>query len=310
MIPGIGIVSFNGKKPGLDGKYMIVGHSNIGVYLSSDYGLTWTQTNAPTGIDYRGLAISQDGKYCWAATRTNYLGGYLYRSDDYGVTWTEWTDLGYRPWTDIKISRDGKHVICCAHPSYVIHSFNFGIDSWGFQHSSQYYNSVAVSADGMHLMAAYGTNVWKSINSGSTWSNTWGNTESMTGLCMSDDAVYRIICPTSGTGFIFSKNTAASWGWRLFSSPNHSAISGDGKYCLVGGGGALLSSDYMSNWVNNSVNNYGTGPFAMSYSGKYVLTANDYGIRLSSNYGSTYIQVSTLNCGYGGAAVAVSRFKD
>jgi hypothetical protein len=70
------------------GQYQLAGADSNGVYLSTDFGNTWTQTSLPTsGVFWESqLGVSGDGKYM-VADPSAYSA--LYVSSDYGVTWTQ-----------------------------------------------------------------------------------------------------------------------------------------------------------------------------------------------------------------------------
>jgi photosystem II stability/assembly factor-like uncharacterized protein len=88
---------------GGDGRYQaaaVYQNSDRGIYISSDYGQTWTQKLQPT-FDlerYGTVAISSDGKYI--AVGRNGLSVLL--SEDFGETW-RLTATSSAGWEDISI---------------------------------------------------------------------------------------------------------------------------------------------------------------------------------------------------------------
>lgn len=94
-----------------DGKYIIYGSNANSVYLSSNYGTSFSTTSLTSG-SYYGLAISANGKYM--AVGVN--GGYIFVSKDYGSTWSQvGSSLN---WQSIGISSNGKFIAATANGSY------------------------------------------------------------------------------------------------------------------------------------------------------------------------------------------------
>jgi len=67
----------------LDGKYQTAVTYNGYIYVSDDYGDTWTQKDSERS--WRVVSLSSTGQYQTATT----YNGYIYVSDDYGDTWTQ-----------------------------------------------------------------------------------------------------------------------------------------------------------------------------------------------------------------------------
>ena len=82
MIPGIGFCGFV-KKTSISGKYQTAVDDGSYIYVSSDYGETWTQKGIAAG--WSGVAMNGTGQYQTATVS----GGYIYVSSDYGNTWTQ-----------------------------------------------------------------------------------------------------------------------------------------------------------------------------------------------------------------------------
>jgi len=101
-----------------DGKYILVVSSNkyqgndTKIFVSNNYGASFTTVTMPTNQSWRFSAMSLDGKYMIAGgghPNTGY--GKTYKSIDYGVTWElipEMSDLGI--WNHASMSKSGKYV--------------------------------------------------------------------------------------------------------------------------------------------------------------------------------------------------------
>ena len=77
-----GIVSDN------TGKYLTAVTDESGIYTSSDYGVNWIQSSAPTKFEWRGITSDSTGGYLAAVVGN---GGGIYTSSDYGVHWVQTT---------------------------------------------------------------------------------------------------------------------------------------------------------------------------------------------------------------------------
>jgi hypothetical protein len=87
--------AINGQWGGISmsssGQYMVsaTGQNNGYIYYSSNYGLTWLQSNNSPYINWWDCAMDQTGQYCVAAPQ----GSYLYFSSSYGVYWQQFTSF-------------------------------------------------------------------------------------------------------------------------------------------------------------------------------------------------------------------------
>ena len=67
------------------GQVMYATAYEVGVYVSTDYGSTWTHTTAPYLKNWTCVYTSQDGSHVAASADI----GHIYTSDDTGTTWTK-----------------------------------------------------------------------------------------------------------------------------------------------------------------------------------------------------------------------------
>jgi hypothetical protein len=74
------------------GQYQVIGYSTSGtkykLFLSSDYGATWTVANNSPVINWTKVSISSTGQYLSATGLTSTPNSYLYTSSDFGNQWT------------------------------------------------------------------------------------------------------------------------------------------------------------------------------------------------------------------------------
>jgi hypothetical protein len=130
-----------------DGKYILVVSSNeyqgndTKIFVSNDYGATFTTITTETNQSWRTSAMSLDGKYMIAGGGHQSTGyGTVYNSTDYGVTWNiipEMSSLSL--WTHVNISKSGKY-------SYVTNLTSSS--EGGVYHSKDYMSSWTHQFDG------------------------------------------------------------------------------------------------------------------------------------------------------------------
>jgi len=88
------------------GQYQSVCTGNSGIYWSSDYGQTWTQSNVTSG-GYSSIAMSSSGQYQVAAIWS----GLIWYSTNYGVTWTSVAGTTQNWYSNISISANGQYIL-------------------------------------------------------------------------------------------------------------------------------------------------------------------------------------------------------
>jgi hypothetical protein len=71
------------------------------IYISSNYGVTWTQT--ATSQQWKAVAVSASGQYQTAVINN----GFLYISTNYGVTWT--STATSQAWRGVAVSASGQY---------------------------------------------------------------------------------------------------------------------------------------------------------------------------------------------------------
>ena len=143
---------------------------NGGVWISSNAGVTWTQTSASTTAEYTSIASSSDGtKLIAGATHTG-----VYISHDGGTTWTLNSDsdiLGDDGYVGVASNADGRVLVLTSLGNYLYLSTDYG-STWIKETSLgvAYWQGVAVSADGSKIAASiYGGSSFLSTNSGASF---------------------------------------------------------------------------------------------------------------------------------------------
>jgi photosystem II stability/assembly factor-like uncharacterized protein len=142
-----------------DGK-RIAATSSDALSTSSDGGISWTLSSDPVTEDWRAIASSEDGMMLAGGGEDEYI----YTSTDGGLSWTVREASGLRWWSSIAMSSDGKKLVASvgfeannfeSRSGYVYFSPDGG-STWNALTTlgSNYWASVAISADGSDIAAA------------------------------------------------------------------------------------------------------------------------------------------------------------
>jgi photosystem II stability/assembly factor-like uncharacterized protein len=113
--------SWKGLAMSADGQYITVNSYNGKMFVSSDFGGTWTEAKLSDGTNtgaksFTSCAMSANGKFQTAVVES----GYLYRSDDYGATFSVPTGMtSTESWKWVRMSRDGKYQLATVMVQYV-----------------------------------------------------------------------------------------------------------------------------------------------------------------------------------------------
>lgn len=267
--------------------------STNAVHRSLDAGATWTQVHTVAGANRIALGVSPaNGNYVYAVAGPNVGTGSfrgLYRSANSGATWSTMSTtpniLGY--------SQTGNDA---------------SSQSW-------YDLAIAVSPTNINEIHVGGINMWKSVNGGSTWSNTSYWREDLAGAgnythadihevvyngstlyCGSDGGVYR---STDGANnwTDLSSGLAITEFYRFGGTPQNSNL-------FVGG-----AQDNGSNIVEAPIPDlvmehiYGADGMeaAIDYTNQNTMyfTTQGGGLRRSTNGGNTSTSIKPTNLGSG-----------
>lgn len=286
-----------------DGTNLMIGESDGRLYISSNYGITWTEVQPAGDVDgvWEASASDSDGSVLLAASQ----GGYAYISTDSGATWAETQPVGghvKRQWYCAESDSDGTNLIIGAldsdapdQPGRLYISSNTGT-SWTevtpAGAADKDWTAVASDSDGSVLLAAEALGrLYLSTNSGSTWAEVQpaGDVNRLwTDIaCDSDGSVIVAAC---STGLYISTNSGSTWAKKQPASVDEAwqscACDSDGSAIWAGSlsanGGRLYVSynsgstwserqplgDTDSNW--NRVKCNTTGSKAVAVSSNYI----------------------------------------
>ena len=183
---------------------------------SLSVGTFTTLSGAPSG-GWFSVATSSDGQSVYATNGT-----LLYRSSDAGATWSDIGPAGLANGTDVSIvatSADGNRVVAAGSGAGVYVSSDHG-QTWSGPvaglPTTNFWSSVAVSADGSHLLATSAndgdTHVYVSVDGGGTWAAAPGVTapNGWIGVAASADGSHLVAAARVGQIWA-STNGGTSW---------------------------------------------------------------------------------------------------
>jgi len=229
------------------GQYQTAVVDNGKIYISSDYGITWTEKY--NNSFYKSVAMSTSGQY------QTVVGFYSYvtTSNDYGNTWTN-RNL-YLNGTDLTLFLE------C--------------------------NSISMSSSGnLQYITTRNGKTWKSYTYGQTWEIFgWTTVEKPDVAAMSSSGDYITTVTYGGTIYVsgpnFSGDKESIRNWISV------CMSSSGQYqtAIAYGDQIYISSDYGYNWTATE-SNRNWSSVCMSSSGDYqIAVASSDKIYISSDYG-------------------------
>ena len=173
-----------------------------GIYASTDYGNSWSQTSA-NGSSWNAIACSADGSKVYAVANATIL-----ISTNAGSSWSSTAASGNC--SAVACSADGTKIVVAVKPGPIYLSTNSGA-SWNTSYSTALnWIALAASSDGSTFAGAVTNgNIYVSANGGSSWSAT-GSALNWTALAISDDGL-KLAASASGSGIYVSSNAGSSW---------------------------------------------------------------------------------------------------
>ena len=157
------------------GQYMTAVVNAGFIYTSIDYGNTWTQK--AVSLAWTGVAVSASGMYQTA------VGGNIYTSSDYGNTWTACSALYALAWTAVAVSATGQFQTAVIYVAGVVSTNCIYISSdygktWTVELASiaPHFHYVVMSASGKYQAATGGlVSNTNTILISSDYGNTWNS---------------------------------------------------------------------------------------------------------------------------------------
>jgi hypothetical protein len=243
-----------------DGQYMIACVNNEYLYISSDYGISWTTKLNDALRNWTCVTVNSSGNYMVATSSgtnlTSTTTGYIFISSDYGNNWT------YADWQSISCNVEGTNVIAAVKNSYLYRSTDSGqtwnplqsagLNNWSVvSHSQQKYDNVNY----IICAAIYNGFIYISYDSGISW-NAKNSVRYWINIKLSENGQYIIAAESNGYLY-YSKDMGSNWteitvnGIQKWTGLD---ISNDGSiiYATVYGDKIYSSIDFGENWTNHN----------------------------------------------------------
>jgi len=292
------------------GQYGIVASVTGNVYITNNYGVTWTRnTTVNTTSGYRSTAMSSSGQYVLLAAD----GGNLRRSDNYGVSFTTTGPSGNNLWLGAAISSAGQYGLAMIFGGGLYTSNNYGV-TWTLNTSAptsvNWHEVPSLSSTGQYGLAPRsGGALYTSSDYSTTWTQrtTAPTNAGWIGTALSSSGQYALAAVDGGSIWR-SVNYGVSWtavytvgGLRCV------AFSSSGQYAIASsynGGRLHTSMNYGATWsINTSIPTGNYDGLALSSSGQYVLAAgftsgSIYTAKISSSVlssGKNYVVDDLIN---------------
>jgi len=286
------------------GQYQTAVSQGAGVYISSDYGVSWniaTVTNDANanGRTWYASSVSSSGQYQNAITTSDgtYNSaaqgyGYIYTSSNYGLTWNKNSSAPTKNWYSISISATGQYQTAIVY-------YN---DTTAFNNVNVSINSVPTSSDyGIYISKDYG--------------NSWNPCSSV-----SNNSIF----VTNPAWYAISISATGQYQSAVIGNPTNTNYATNGSFTITYGKnykncGIYISGDYGNSWrlataqcgttgttTDKTFYKNGTPSLtcvAISASGQYqtalggLLNTSGFstGIYISNNYGQTWKAVADPN---------------
>ena len=267
--------NYNSIATSSSGKYCSTTVQGGVIYNTTDYGITWTQSNNAPNANWKKIAISANGQYQSACIQN----GSIMHSSDYGVNWLTSNAVAVN-WSDITISASGKYQSACVNVGNISYSNDFGVTWTQSNAPSDTWSAISMSSKGNLQTAVSLQHIYRSTDYGVTWSVSSGDIiTNATSMIMSSDGNRQTITGTNGV--YFSDTSGNNWTTSVDMTNitmNCITSSATSEHQSIGtdASGVFMSSDYGKTWkVSNSVSSYWVD-IAMSSTGQhtYVISSN------------------------------------
>ena len=278
------------------GQYQNVAEASGNVYVSKDYGATWSFSvnigiGDPVSNTNNSISIgsSETGLY-----QTVSNGICIFVSNDFGSTWNKTFNLGNTN-VYVSVSLSGKYqvVLSCGDSFYTSNDYG---QTWNRYNDteSDIYNSIQTFPDGgvsMSFTGQYQTiaseNIFVSNDYGQTWTSVFDafSNYDWQSVSISSDGLYQTAVEYTGNIFV-SSDYGVTWNPvtdDIVSNKQWTAVSisanGNFQTAIEFGGTVYLSSDYGVTWkqsTDQKLQNKDWVALAISANGQYQ-TIVEYG---------------------------------
>eukprot|EP01032_Pedospumella_encystans_P009801 gene9801-11509_t len=150
------------------GQYVVAAATDYGgIFVSSNFGKTWNETNAPTNY-WSSVSSDKSGVYLTAVIN----GGKIYTSNNSGLNWYP-SNSPSLSWYSVASDATGQFLVAVAGytPAGIYNSMDYGLNWYASSTENYYFYCVASDSSGRYLAA--GTEVFNGIlvtdNTGTTY---------------------------------------------------------------------------------------------------------------------------------------------
>ncbi len=290
-----------------------------GVTLSSR-AQSWMLTSANTNYDWLSVASSADGSKWVATAYDDGVGdpGVVSTSTNRGKSWVQTPVATNEGWQAVACSANGSNLVAVINNQYldgtagpIYISTNFGKTWKQTTAATDYYISVASSADGSKLAAVdsgMGDGlIYLSANSGNSWNGTGPSGEAWASIALSSNGVKMVVADSGyGDGLIYVSTNSGST-WKATTAPAFPwtcvASSADGTHLAAvnsgfGDGLVYVSTDSGNTWNPSQSPADQWSSIAISADGTKLVAADsgsgDGLIYISSDSGATWTATGTV----------------
>jgi surface protein len=293
------------------GQYQTAG-STVGLYTSSNYGVSWTLVPTANGVSANASffsgAISSTGQYQSVFSRSEANGSNIYTSSNYGVNWTVRRNCPVAYQSSISVSSTGQYQSANAESQTIFVSSDYGV-TWTPKESVRNWQGISISTgSGQYQTAvADGGGMYRSSDWGADWTlvpaaNGVPATAGWYSISLSSTGQYQSAVTNLQGSIYISSNFGVNWsvvsaagGVPINTYWMNISISSTGQYqtAVNNVGGIYISSNYGVNWVlSGAPTGISWLSIAVSSTGQYQSASmnGSYRLYFSRDYGFTWTQ--------------------
>ncbi|MBL7127879.1 MAG: T9SS type A sorting domain-containing protein [Ignavibacteria bacterium] len=300
----------------VSGGNVLAGTTGSGVYISTNNGVSWTQTsfnyktvysilasgnNIYAGTTRSGVYISTDNGANWTQTSLNnksilslsISGNSLYAGANLGVylstnNGNSWTNIGLNSLINRSLLNVGSYLYSATVHSGVYYTTNNG-NSW-IQTSLNNQSSYSLLSVGNSIYAGTNKGLFQSTNSGTSWNLTLNNS-SIRSLTNNGNNIF---AGAERQGIYFSTNSGTTWSQIGLNNliVNCLALKGNNLFSGTLYHGVYVSTNNGIKWTQTSLNNKHIR--GLTSFGNNIITGTNHEVYVSSNDGVDWIQTNNL----------------
>jgi len=277
------------------GQYAVSGSAiNLGLWYSSDYGISWTQSNIVTG-GYRCIYMDNLGNAMAGSGSPGNTG--LWFSRNKGVTWYKSNIKTGAYWTIIMIGSDS-YATCSNNFGGIVISSDYG-QTWTLLHALSGPSYGLVNYD-RYIIVGSTRCLYCSDNFGTTWTQNTGM-GTINCIVMSGFNVLAIDTTFSQKGIWYSLNAGITWNAATCSNVDlatvnfrHIAMVGTKAIacCFNNPVGIFYSTNSGQTWTKSL--NIGFNSVYMDSAGNAIACSTVNGIYYSRNSGQTWANSNNI----------------